>query len=277
MILADDCWQECGSHGAEGWTYHNELGRPVIDQEKFPNMRSMTSLGHSLNLTVGWYHNNCRCHDHCTNPICFAADVNATLALGFDSVKVCSAGKRRGTEAQRRGGGGGGGVVQSFGRVIRWLASNPRAVRGHAARRVRCTRRCGSVGTALQPFHPRDARQLDVGAFAVTTAPTRRPHLGSADGYSALTCCFRRTGWAARDADRDVPQRPVHQGFWTSLSLARQPQLPLESERVQGLPPPQYSLARCQGRTHLPIPHVPPASAACGRDRVCRLTETCLP
>eukprot|EP01049_Picozoa_sp_SAG25_P026073 SAG25_NODE_12766_length_275_cov_0.880682_2_plen_52_part_01 len=41
MILADDCWQECGSHGAEGWTYHNELGRPVIDQEKFPNMRSM--------------------------------------------------------------------------------------------------------------------------------------------------------------------------------------------------------------------------------------------
>ena len=51
-------------------------------------MRSMTSLGHRLNLTVGWYHNNCRCHDHCTSPVCFAADVNATVALGFDSVKV---------------------------------------------------------------------------------------------------------------------------------------------------------------------------------------------
>ena len=98
----------------------------------------MTDYGHSLNLTVGWYHNNCRyaysnaalptrtaatacaysvhtlpairttltrcvpfpvltrsaiflgnrCHDHCTSPVCFAADVNATLALGFDSVKL---------------------------------------------------------------------------------------------------------------------------------------------------------------------------------------------
>lgn len=36
----------------------------------------------------GRYHNNCRCHDHCTSPVCFAADVNATLALGFDSVKI---------------------------------------------------------------------------------------------------------------------------------------------------------------------------------------------
>jgi hypothetical protein len=61
----DDCWQhmatgpdgalECGSHGPEGWTYHDESGRPLIDEAKFPDMKAMTALGHSLNLTVGWY------------------------------------------------------------------------------------------------------------------------------------------------------------------------------------------------------------------------------
>ena len=61
----DDCWQqlhgtapggglECGSHGPEGWTYHDESGRPIIDEKKFPDMKAMTALGHSLNLTVGW-------------------------------------------------------------------------------------------------------------------------------------------------------------------------------------------------------------------------------
>ena len=56
----DDCWQatapdgSCGSHGPEGWTYHDEFGRPLIDETKFPDMKAMTTLGHSLNLTIGW-------------------------------------------------------------------------------------------------------------------------------------------------------------------------------------------------------------------------------
>ena len=54
----DDCWQKmvdgkCGSHGPEGWTYHDEYGRPIIDEVKFPDMEAMTALGHSLNLTIG--------------------------------------------------------------------------------------------------------------------------------------------------------------------------------------------------------------------------------
>lgn len=50
----DDCWQQCGTYGPEAWTYHDAEGRPVIDQKKFPDMKAMTSLGHALNLTVGW-------------------------------------------------------------------------------------------------------------------------------------------------------------------------------------------------------------------------------
>ena len=42
----DDCWQatapdgSCGSHGPEGWTYHDEFGRPLIDETKFPDMKA---------------------------------------------------------------------------------------------------------------------------------------------------------------------------------------------------------------------------------------------
>jgi len=84
----DDCWQKCDGYGQQKWTYHDAHGAPVIDTVKFPALQKMTALGHSLNCTMGWYHNNCRCHDHCTSAVCFAADVNATLALGLDSVKL---------------------------------------------------------------------------------------------------------------------------------------------------------------------------------------------
>ena len=60
----------------------------VIDTAKFPSMKAMTDLAHSLNLTAGWYGNNCDCHDHCSSIECFAGDVNATLAFGFDSIKL---------------------------------------------------------------------------------------------------------------------------------------------------------------------------------------------
>jgi alpha-galactosidase len=70
----DDCWQMCGSYGPAGNTYHDEYGAPVIDLDKFPDMKSMTAAIHAKNLSAGWYHNNCRCHDHCTSPLCFAQD-----------------------------------------------------------------------------------------------------------------------------------------------------------------------------------------------------------
>ena len=64
----------------------------------------MTDLAHSLNLTAGWYANNCNCptskhpescSDTCSSIECFAGDVNATLALGFDSIKIDGCGAQR--------------------------------------------------------------------------------------------------------------------------------------------------------------------------------------
>jgi alpha-galactosidase len=113
----DDCWQLCGKYGPENNTYHDEHGAPVIDTSKFPDMAAWVDAAHAKGLTAGWYHNNCRCNDHCTSPVCFAGDVNATIALGFDSIKLDGCGAEEDVELwaelfnhslRERGGTGGG-------------------------------------------------------------------------------------------------------------------------------------------------------------------------
>ena len=55
----DDVWQKCGSYGPENYTYHDANGNPVVDETKFPDMKKMTDLAHSLGLTAGWCTNHC--------------------------------------------------------------------------------------------------------------------------------------------------------------------------------------------------------------------------
>lgn len=90
----DDAWQLCGSYGNFRFTYHDEDGSPVVNTEVFPDFKAMTDFAHSLNLTAGWYHNNCICRDHCISDACYEQDVNALLAYGFDSVKLDGCGKQ---------------------------------------------------------------------------------------------------------------------------------------------------------------------------------------
>ena len=51
----DDNWQKCGKYGADGLTYHDEEGNPIINTDTFPNMKDMTDHAHGLGLTAGWY------------------------------------------------------------------------------------------------------------------------------------------------------------------------------------------------------------------------------
>ena len=96
----DDGWQKCGRYGPNSYRYHDASGAPVVDLQEFPDMRHMTRLATSLNLTAGWYGNACGCvdgccSDHCDSIECFAGDVNATLALGFASYKIDGCGAQR--------------------------------------------------------------------------------------------------------------------------------------------------------------------------------------
>jgi alpha-galactosidase len=89
----DDNWQACGSKSAApGMNYHDSDGNPLVNTETFPDFKAMTDHAHSLNLTSGWYGNNCICHDKCTSPDeCskqIQGDVNALIKYNFDSWKL---------------------------------------------------------------------------------------------------------------------------------------------------------------------------------------------
>ena len=62
-LPTDDCWQACGKYGPNNYTYHDENGAPVVDLTKFPDLKGMVDHAHALNLTAGFYSNNCACSD----------------------------------------------------------------------------------------------------------------------------------------------------------------------------------------------------------------------
>ena len=89
----DDNWQDCGSPlAADGMHYHDAKGNPIVNLKRFPSLKKMTDYAHSLNLTAGFYGNNCICSDRCRNQtecdMQIHADVKAFLNYGFDSWKL---------------------------------------------------------------------------------------------------------------------------------------------------------------------------------------------
>ena len=90
----DDAWQSCGAYGPDKFTFHDADGVPVVNTTRFPDLRAMTTHGHNVNLTVGWYANNCICEDHCFSHKCYEGDVDSLLSYGFDSYKIDGCGKQ---------------------------------------------------------------------------------------------------------------------------------------------------------------------------------------
>ena len=111
----DDYWQACGT--GTGGSFHNETGYPLVNLTRFPSMKAMTDRGHSLGLKMGWYANNCGCNEHQTvagwgaaaSPVPgpfpgrsagdtdgihhYEGDVAATVAFGFDGIKLDGCGE----------------------------------------------------------------------------------------------------------------------------------------------------------------------------------------
>jgi alpha-galactosidase len=88
----DDNWQACGSKdAAPGMKYHDVQGNPIVNLDLFPDFNKMTAHAHSLNLTSGWYGNNCICADHCKGDDCdkqIKGDVAALFNYDFDAWKL---------------------------------------------------------------------------------------------------------------------------------------------------------------------------------------------
>jgi hypothetical protein len=93
----DDGWQLDNS-GPGGAGYHNASGFPNVDVRKFPSLAAMTAHGHALNLTVGWYANNCHDAEGGAEPAPlshYLGDAAAFRAFGFDSHKLDSCGAQK--------------------------------------------------------------------------------------------------------------------------------------------------------------------------------------
>eukprot|EP01121_Diplochlamys_sp_Union-15-3_P021654 TRINITY_DN8881_c0_g1_i1.p1 TRINITY_DN8881_c0_g1~~TRINITY_DN8881_c0_g1_i1.p1 ORF type:complete len:437 (-),score=70.88 TRINITY_DN8881_c0_g1_i1:41-1351(-) len=86
----DDNWQDCGA-GING-SFHAPDGHPIINTQRFPDMKKMNDYGHSKNVKPGWYLNNCICSESgklTPNwPPQMQGDVNAAVEFGYDGVKI---------------------------------------------------------------------------------------------------------------------------------------------------------------------------------------------
>lgn len=117
----DDFWQPCfpdnqtAVGGVQG-SFHNATGYPLVNETKFPSLRSLTDYVHGLGLKIGFYANNCGCEEHQTVPTWgppastvvgptdesltdgirhYEGDVQAIVDWGFDGVKLDGCGAFR--------------------------------------------------------------------------------------------------------------------------------------------------------------------------------------
>jgi len=85
----DDNWQNCSAGKPWGNNFHDGNGNPIVRDDTFPDLKSMTDHAHKLGLTAGWYGNNCICsEDHTSDTKYYQGDVNAMYAYGFDAIKL---------------------------------------------------------------------------------------------------------------------------------------------------------------------------------------------
>eukprot|EP00966_Prymnesium_polylepis_P141078 3257735-Prymnesium_polylepis.2 len=95
----DDNWQMCGA-GVRG-SFHDAAGRPIVNLERFPDLKAMTRYGHERGLRMGFYANNCICAEVGATGLeadgeiyqHYVQDMKAVVDYGFDGVKVDACGQ----------------------------------------------------------------------------------------------------------------------------------------------------------------------------------------
>jgi alpha-galactosidase len=95
----DDAWQKCGA-GVNG-SFHDANGKPIVDTDRFPDMKAMVSFGTQHGIQVGWYGNNCKCSEFqlLTDPAfldkCLVGTVSALVEYNFTALKLDGCGPHR--------------------------------------------------------------------------------------------------------------------------------------------------------------------------------------
>eukprot|EP00041_Stephanoeca_diplocostata_P026427 m.712695 g.712695 ORF g.712695 m.712695 type:complete len:436 (+) comp22965_c0_seq2:114-1421(+) len=116
-VGVDDGWQACETGRTipdkhlpnNGTSFHDDSGKPLVNATKFPSLKSLVDYGHSKNVSMGWYDNNCICMDEYTLRAdavwaqkAYLGDVQLLLDAGFDSVKIDNCGDDDGSGFKAR-------------------------------------------------------------------------------------------------------------------------------------------------------------------------------
>jgi alpha-galactosidase len=84
----DDAWEACGA-GVNG-SYHDAAGEPLVDLDRFPDLRSLTGYARSAGATMSWYGNACGCveGEKALSEAHYEQDARAAVAYGFAGIKI---------------------------------------------------------------------------------------------------------------------------------------------------------------------------------------------
>ena len=95
----DDGWQECGAGSELPTSFHNAAGTPLLNTSKFTNLASLVSYAAGYDMALGWYINNCICHESKARihndtwiDLTYHGDVKQIVEAGFAGVKIDSCG-----------------------------------------------------------------------------------------------------------------------------------------------------------------------------------------
>ena len=83
------CRENCsGTDPAGGMRQHDEAGFPLINVERFPDMKRLVAYGHSKGVKMGWYLNGCKCGEKTAKDMDYEGDIKYLHDFGFDGVKI---------------------------------------------------------------------------------------------------------------------------------------------------------------------------------------------
>jgi len=95
----DDGWQLCNSGSEPPSSFHDASGKPIVNTSRFPNLKGLSANYEAKGLSLGWYENNCICHEsksHIHNEtwvdLTYHGDVNQLVENNFKGVKLDSCG-----------------------------------------------------------------------------------------------------------------------------------------------------------------------------------------
>jgi len=98
----DDGWQMCDSYRvmpSNSSAFHDAQGAPIVNESKFPDLRALTDYATSKRVLLGWYENNCICHEsggHIRNQtwrnLSYYGDVQQLVQNNFSGIKIDNCG-----------------------------------------------------------------------------------------------------------------------------------------------------------------------------------------